>query len=218
MECYCFGAGDFYGLENRPSEDTYIVAADGGLKYAEACGLRADCVIGDFDSLGKIPEVGNVKVLPVEKDTTDMYEAVAIGEKHGCEAFHIYGGTGGRIDHTIANLQLLGAMAARGLRGFLYGNGYIITALPPKEKLQINGKKGGRLSVFSLTDRSKGVTLRGLRYPLEDHTLTNTFPLGVSNEFIGQTAVISVRSGILLVYFEREGLSADEKFAEERNG
>lgn len=199
--CYIFGAGEFFGLAELPEKNALILAADGGLRYAEECGLRADAVIGDFDSLGYIPEGENVTVLPVEKDTTDFYEAVRIGEEQGCTEFRLYGGTGGRADHTVANLSLLGSMAKRGLRGILYGNGYAFTAAFPGRAAALNGKKDAQVSVFSLTDRAEGVTLRGLYYPLENGTLTNTFPLGVSNRQIAETAEISVKSGILLVYY-----------------
>lgn len=199
--CYIFGAGEFFGLAAPPEKDALILAADGGLRYVEACGLSADAVIGDFDSLGVVPSGENVTVLPVEKDTTDLYEAVRLGEERGCTEFRLYGGTGGRADHTVANLSLLGGMAKRGLRGILYGNGYAFTAAFPSGAAVLHTKKGTQVSVFSLTDRAEGVTLRGLYYPLENGTLTNTFPLGVSNRQTEETAEISVKSGILLVYY-----------------
>lgn len=198
---YIFGAGEFFGLRELPGENAVVIAADGGLRYADACGLDVDFTVGDFDSLGYVPNGKNVSVLPVQKDTTDLYEAVRIGAAQGCTRFHLYGGTGGRFDHTVANLSLLGGMAKEGLRGFLYGDGYVVTTAFPENPLILNGEKGAGVSVFSLSDRSEGVTLRGLLYPLENGTLTNTFPLGVSNQKTEETAEISVKSGILLVYY-----------------
>ncbi len=207
-KCFCFGAGEFYGLRERPDANALIVAADGGLNAVRRCGLCADWIVGDFDSLGETPEGENVVRLPAAKDTTDLYEAVRIGEKHGCGVFHLYGGTGGRIDHTLANLQMLGGMAERGHRVYLYGNGFVFTAQAPGGAFRVGGKKGAGISVFSLSDRCEGVTLRGLRYSLDGGVLTNVFPLGVSNAFTGETAEISVKSGILLIYYsfdERNG-------------
>lgn len=198
---YIFGAGEFFGLCAPPEENAAVIAADGGLRYARECGLNVDFTVGDFDSLGYVPDGENVAVLPVQKDTTDLYEAVQIGAARGCTLFHLYGGTGGRIDHTVANLSLLGGMAEKGLRGILYGDGCAFTAVFPGNPLVLNGGGDAGVSVFSLTDRAEGVTLRGLFYPLENGSLTNTFPLGVSNRKIGETAEISVKSGILLVYY-----------------
>lgn len=198
---YIFGAGEFFGLHEPPDENAVVIAADGGLRYAEECGLNVDFTVGDFDSLGYVPRGKNVSVLPVQKDTTDLYEAVRIGAEQGCTLFHLYGGTGGRFDHTVANLSLLGGMAREGLRGFLYGDGYVITTVFPGNPLILSGENDAGVSVFSLSDRSEGVTLRGLLYPLENGTLTNTFPLGVSNRKTEETAEISVKSGVLLVYY-----------------
>lgn len=198
---YIFGAGEFFGLCEPPDENAVVIAADGGLRYAEECGLNVDFTVGDFDSLGYVPCGKNVSVLPVQKDTTDLYEAVQIGAEQGCTRFHLYGGTGGRFDHTVANLSLLGGMAKEGLRGFLYGDGYVMTTAFPENPLLLNGEKDAEVSVFSLSDRSEGVTLRGLLYTLENGTLTNTFPLGVSNRKTEETAEISVKGGILLVYY-----------------
>ncbi|MCM1417831.1 MAG: thiamine diphosphokinase [Bacteroides sp.] len=201
--CYIFGAGEFFGLVEPIAADKapLVIAADGGLRYVDALGLRADAVVGDFDSLGRVPEGGNVTVLPIEKDTTDLYEAVRLGEERGCTEFHLYGGTGGRLDHTLANLSLLGGMAERGLRGTLYGDRYAVATAYPGGALVLHKKKDTAVSVFSLSDRAEGVTLKGLYYPLEDGSLTNLFPLGVSNRMTAETAEITVKKGILLIYY-----------------
>lgn len=108
--------------------------------------------------------------------------------------------TGGRLDHTLANIQLLASLAEKGCEGVIFGEGYGITALK-NGKITLSGKKGEYVSVFSLTDISEGVDLKGLKYELSDYTLRNTFPLGVSNEFTDKTAIISVRKGTLAVYY-----------------
>ena len=57
----------------------------------------------------------------------------------------------------------------------------------------------GRLSVFSMTEKSDGVTLSDLKYELKDAVITNDFPIGISNEFIGKAASVTVEKGTLLV-------------------
>ena len=83
---------------------------------------------------------------------------------------------------------------------FFYGDGFGLTAVR-NGSISLSGRKGSYISVFSLSDASEGVALKGLKYPLENHTLTNAFPLGVSNEFTEKTAEISVSDGVLAVYY-----------------
>ena len=198
--CHCFGAGEYFGSPAETEKADMVIVADGGLKVTEKYGISPDFVIGDFDSLGAVPENENTTVLPVEKDTTDMFEAIKKGAEEGCTVFHIYGGTGGRLDHTLANIQHLKYFAEKGLRLYLHGDGYIVTAVKDGE-IALKGSKGGYVSVFSLSDISEGVSLKGLKYELSDYRLDNSFPLGVSNEFTGEEAHISVKNGTLAVYF-----------------
>ncbi len=68
--------------------------------------------------------------------------------------------------------------------------------------MKISAKKSGYVSVFSLDTRCEGVTLKGLKYPLSRYTLTNSYPIGVSNEFTGQAAEINAEKGAFLVVAE----------------
>ncbi len=198
--CHIFGAGDFFGIEEKICDDDIIIAADGGLNALNVCGAVPHYIIGDFDSLGYIPDLDNITVLPTEKDTTDMFEAVSAGVKKGCEVFHVYGGTGGRLDHTVANIQMLKFFSEKGIKLHLYGENFVITAVTDS-RISISGKSGDYVSVFALSDKAEGVTLSGLKYKLDNYTLTNAFPLGVSNEFTENAAEISVENGTLAVYY-----------------
>ena len=201
--CYIVGAGENYGLDFKPSSTDFVIAADAGIRYLEQCGITANLVIGDFDSLNNIPAHPNTMALNAEKDDTDMLAAVREGIKAGFSVFHIYCGTGGRIDHTIANLQVLAYLAQNGMRGFLFAKNNMITAIT-NQKVTFDKIPSGYISVFSYTEKSEGVNLQGLKYGLEDAVLTNTFPLGVSNEFIGKESSVSVDSGTLLIVFPKE--------------
>jgi len=105
--CYVVGAGENYGLDFQPATGDFVITADAGLCYLEEQGIRADLVIGDFDTLKCVPEHPNTIGLSEEKDDTDTLAAVREGIRAGYTCFHIYCGTGGRIDHTMANLQVL---------------------------------------------------------------------------------------------------------------
>lgn len=228
--CYVVGAGDCLGLEFQPTSEDLVIAADAGLRYLEQSGITADLIIGDFDTLENAPAGTNVITLSCEKDDTDMLAAVREGIKVGYTEFHLYGGTGGRIDHTIANLQVLAYLSENGWKGYLHcpqnsfvrpvdrelkkadyaeasGNAHgsesIITAVTNGE-LSFSQVPSGYISVFSYSEKSEGVCLQGLKYPLADATLSHTFPIGTSNEFIGEKSRISVKSGTLMIVFPRE--------------
>lgn len=206
--CVIFGAGEYYSVPTIP-EKSFIIAADGGLDRLRAMGLRADVVIGDFDSLtGPVPSPnGRTIALPAEKDDPDMLSALKIGWSHGCREFHIYGGLGGRIDHTIANIQLVALVSRHGGVGFLHGDGTVVTAVTDGElRFPASDVEPGRMvSVFSLTDESRDVNEPGLKYQLVHATMTNTHVNGVSNEFLKSTpSAINVRHGTLIVTFPEE--------------
>lgn len=203
--CYIIGAGENYGLDFTSSSNDFVIAADAGLCYLEQCGIAADLVIGDFDSINALPTHPNTLALNPEKDDTDMLAAVREGIKAGYSVFHIYCGTGGRIDHTIANLQVLAYLAQNNMRGFLFTKDSVMTAIT-NCKISFAQIPSGYISVFSYTEKSEGVYLQGLKYELNNATLTNTFPLGISNEFIGKEISVSVAAGTLLIVFPKEAM------------
>ena len=202
MACIIFCAAGFDGLLVPIRESDYIIAADGGLRHTERLGLKPNAVLGDFDSLGSIPEGANV--FPVEKDDTDAMLAIRHGLSLGHTEFLLYGCLDGpRLDHTVANFQSLQFLADHGARGYLVGRDYIVTVLK-KETLTFPESAEGILSLFCLGPDAKGVTLTGLQYPLDNGTLTSGFPLGVSNHFTGQQASVTVENGSLLCLWDRK--------------
>ncbi len=198
--CYIIGAGDLPLLYIK--KDGLVIAADGGLD--QLGDIIPDIVVGDFDSAAA-PPPENAVILPVEKDVTDMRYAADMGIENGCDTYILYGGTGGRPDHTFANYSLLCYLAEKGKTAYLLGDGFITTAIN-NDSVKIQGEIGNTLSVFSAGDRAEGVALKGLKYTLSDHTLTFSDPLGVSNSFTEPTAEISVKSGTLLIMWEEKNI------------
>jgi thiamine pyrophosphokinase len=131
--CVIFAAGSYYGNEPRGEDlpnDALIIAADGGFDHADTLGIRPDLVIGDFDSANaSIPRGIETIRLPAEHDDPDMLSALKIGWSRGCRDFFIYGALGGRIDHEIANIQLLTFLSHHGGRGILFGADSVVTAI-----------------------------------------------------------------------------------------
>ena len=198
--CYIVGAGENYGLSFKPEEDDYVIAADAGYKYLLETEITPDMVVGDFDTLKYVPDHPNIVQLKPEKDITDTWEAVTKGFEKGYKEFHLYACMGGRVEHSIANFQLLSHIAEEGGRGYLYDDRSILTVIKDSE-IEFKARDNGFISVFSLSDTSIGVDISGLKYEIEDAKLTNSFPLGVSNEFIGKPAKISVKNGTLLIVY-----------------
>lgn len=201
-KCIIFCAAGFDGLLQDVSEQDFVIAADGGLRHLEGCGVTPDAILGDFDSLGYVPE--GAEVFPVEKDDTDAVLAVRLGLEKGFREFWLYGSLDGpRLDHTVANFQTLQYLAEQGAAGYLIGKDYLVTVLRCG-KLKFPAGCDGTISVFCMGADARGVTLKGLYYPLEDGVLTAGFPLGVSNHFTGKEAEITVEDGCLLILWDRK--------------
>ena len=201
-KCLIFCAAEFDGLAAPIGEKDYLLAADGGLRHLEKLDLNPDGIIGDFDSLGFIPE--GAQVFPVEKDDTDAMLAARKGLELGFREFLFYGSLDGpRLDHTIANFQTLQFLADREAVGYLVGRDYIVTVVR-NGSIRFPAGAEGILSVFCLGPDARGVDLEGLYYPLKDGTLSSGFPLGVSNHFTDKESTVSVREGSLLVMWDRK--------------
>lgn len=199
--CFIIGAGPFFGLPVAPEPGDLILAADGGYQHCLAAGLRPDILLGDFDSLESLPQEIPILTFPVEKDDTDTMLAIKYGLEQGYRTFHLYGSTGGRMDHTLANLQGLGYLAQAGATGYLYDEHYVFTALR-NGALTLPAREEGIFSLFCLGPEAQGVSIRGAQYPLDGVPLSPFFPLGVSNHFQGSPVEIQVEEGCLLVGWE----------------
>lgn len=199
--CFIFGAGPFYGLAAVPGPEDLILAADGGYRHCLAEGLTPHLLLGDFDSLEALPPEVPVHTFPVEKDDTDTMLAVRLALEKGFRTVHLYGGTGGRMDHTLANLQALGFLAQAGARGYLYEEGFVFTAIR-NGSLTLPAREAGIFSLFCLGEEAHGVYIRGAQYPLTNADVSPFFPIGVSNHFQGNAVEIQVDDGCLLVGWE----------------
>ncbi len=200
--CCIFGAGSRYGVPEVP-DGSFIIAADGGYSYVKELGLKPDLLLGDFDSLETLPEGVNILRYKKEKDETDVLLAVMEGLERGFNVFRIYGGTGGRVDHTVANIQTLAYLANRGAKGYLYDDGRVITIIR-SGGISFPGSCKGYISVFAYGGNACGVTETGMKYSLSNATLTADDPLGVSNEFTGGESSVSVDDGMLLIIYENK--------------
>lgn len=195
--CYIFAACEGEPQNFTPEENDLIIAADAGFLKLKKYGITPHIILGDFDSMKEIPQNGEIIKHPVRKDDTDTLLAVKTGFERGYTRFVIYGGTGGRLDHTLANLQTLSFIATNGGIGFLCGNDFTATALTNKS-ISFSEKAKGNISLFSATDKCE-ISIDGLLYSLNRATVTHDFPIGVSNEFVGEESKITVHNGTAII-------------------
>ena len=199
--CFIFGALPVDTLPEMPQEGDLVIAADRGYDVALSHGIAPDLVVGDFDSLGAVPQHDHVIRLNVRKDDTDLEHAVNIAAEKGCTDYVVYGAVGGALDHTLGNIAVAEMIAKRGGRAVFYGDESSFTVIR-NGSVRLPVRDSGRASVFSLSELSRGVTIQGLSYEVENFDLPRATTRGVGNLFIGAPAEVSVTDGTLLIVWE----------------
>lgn len=206
--CVILGAGDILNYEAsaaRIPKDALVICADGGLRHCAGLGVRPGLLVGDFDSadLSQASDGVDIVRLSPEKNYTDSFHAVEEAEARGHRSLLLCGMLGGRLDHTLANLQLLASCATRGLIAALTDGLTDVypLAAPSGETacLTLEPRANHYFSLLSMVDACQGVTIQGAVYPLEDYPLSSLEARAVSNEFCGEPVRISLRGGVLVV-------------------
>lgn len=177
-----------------------VIAVDAGLKHLDDIGREPDIVLGDFDSLGYVPDVQHVIEYPSVKDASDLELAFEAARDAGCDRLFVYGALSGRLDHTLANLQVSAAMSESGYSVVLVGMDCAVQMLTGPAVCDLPALEEGIVSVFSLNDQADGVSIDGLKYALSDAELTSRTTHGLSNEFQGMPASISIQEGTIAVF------------------
>lgn len=191
---------DYEYIASFIDEDDFIVCADGGLAHAKRMGVVPNLTVGDFDSYEGEVE-GEVRRFNPEKDYTDTDIAVKAAMEKGFDEFVLLGATGTRLDHTLSNIGLLEFLAKNGKRGYVINENNIITVI--LKSSVIERKDGWHLSLIPIGG-VKGVTLKNLKYPLENYDLKFSESLAVSNEFTDKDAVVELKEGSLIVIKSRD--------------
>ena len=187
-------------LENihlNPKEYNAIICADAGLLAANRLGITATHLIGDYDSM-EIPGDLNIIKLPMEKDMTDTEAALDLALSEGFHDLTVIGGLGGRFDHTMGNIGMLAKFAPlTSSICLLDGQNLVRLMLPGSMKIPRNNYK--YLGLISYGGICRGLTVSGVKYPLDGFDLKNDTSLGVSNEILKEYAAISFDEGQLLI-------------------
>lgn len=189
-------------LRDRLPAGATVIAADSGLEQAERLGLHVDVVVGDFDSVD--PDVlaaaelagATVERHPAEKDYTDLELALRVARRLEATRVVVVGGWGGRIDHALANLLLLGAPEFAAMHVEAIGAGGRVVAV--HDHVELGGRQGDLVTLLAVGQAARGVSTEGLRYPLHRETLHPGSTRGVSNEMLGSRSRVEVEQGVLL--------------------
>ena len=189
--CIMMCAGNYHPMEIDVQPGDWVVAVDGGLQFLEKAGIEPDFLMGDFDSLEpmymetvekyRVMGADHFLQLPVVKDDTDTVMAARIGIERGFREFLIYGGLGRRLDHTMANIQTLVWILRQGGQGWLLDRETSVTVIG-EGTFRIPQDFEGTVSLFALDRELRGVTIRGMKYDVQDAVITNDYPVGCSNE------------------------------------
>lgn len=192
-----------FDLKSIIKKDDFVICTDGGMDIAMRQRIIPGLLMGDMDSISsELPRDIPVEKFNPEKDYTDLELALQKAVSLGAREVVILGGMGGRLDHTMAAIQLLSRYTGcfsslvmkdgRNMCFVLYGKKNLLHT--------IEYQADSYLSLFSLSEECRGLTISNVKYPLEGHTLFRTFPLGVSNEFSERKdALLSFDEGTLLV-------------------
>jgi len=179
-----------------------VIAADRGLEHALALGLAVEIAVGDFDSaspeaVARAEAAGTrIDRHPAEKDATDLELALDMAVSLGSKRILVLAGDGGRLDHLLATLLLLGSSryATVQIDAFVgAARVYVI-----RGAMEIEGEPGELISLLALHGAAEGVRTEGLAYPLEGETLDAGSSRGVSNVFVGDMARVTLERGVLL--------------------
>ena len=192
-------------LESCAACADLTIAADKGLEAFARAGLKPDLLLGDMDSVSEDVLLGmqadtEIDRLPCIKDDTDGVHALDVAIERGAKHITLLGALGGRMDHALANLMLLIRAQRKGVSAQILSESVCIERV--NGCMTLHGAKGDTVSLLPLGE-AKSVTIRGFFYPLEEYDLDSAYPLGISNVVTEDAASISVQSGDLLLFHNR---------------
>ena len=188
--------------------DATVIAADGGLRLSPILGLPVDVVVGDMDSVSpadlKAAEQAGARIERhrTDKDATDLELALDAAITGGAIEITVVGGTGGRLDHLLANAQLLASDRYTGVELRWLTGAEIVVVCDHMRPALIEGTPGELVSLVPVGGTAGGVVTTGLRWGLEGEDLVFGSTRGISNELSDDRATVSLREGRLLVVQE----------------
>ena len=183
----------------------YVIAADAGLEVLRPLHISPNAVVGDLDTVDKkvLEEYQNqpdieFEIHKPEKDETDTELALLTAARQGCEAVDILGALGGRMDHTIGNIQLMYQFFCQGMEVNIYDARNRLYLLGGHKVFHREKVYGKYISFLPMTETVEGLTLRGFKYPLQRRTIGLGTSLCISNELKREEGILELERGVLL--------------------
>lgn len=184
----------------------YIIAVDKGLEALDLLKIEPNYIIGDFDSINKTvldKYKYNIITLNKEKDFTDTHMALKLAIKLKSNEITIIGGTGTRIDHTLANIHILKEALDSNIKcTILDKNNKIFLIDKPADIKKDTYYK--YISLIPLTTTVESITLDGCKYLLKNATLKIGESIGISNEQLEEKTKIDFKAGILIAIYSKD--------------
>ena len=177
----------------------FIIACDGGYNNCKKLNIKPDLILGDFDSLQEF-EFNNILKFPKDKDKSDFELAIDYGFEKGFKDFEIWGAIGKRLDHTLFNISLLLRIKKEGGNANIYHPPYIVFIIDKEYNFGV--RNNGFVSFYPLTSEIKGLTIKGMKYELNEKDIYLGSTETLSNEFIGKESFVNFKEGIILVILE----------------
>ena len=197
MKAFIYTGGKInkQGITEHPKGDDLKIAADSGYDNALLLGEMPDLLLGDFDSISKKPDdkIETLEV-PAEKDFTDTQLAVETAIRRGADDIVIIGGLSGRLDHTLSNLSILEDLKKKNVHAVMT-DGFNRVRFIDSSSALIPRSHYKYLSVIAVSDVLKGVEIEGCKYPLKNAKIERVFQYAVSNEIVGNCALIAIKKG-----------------------
>lgn len=207
-EIYIFTGGnlDKQILSNIDISNKLIIGVDYGIEWLFNQNIVPDYFVGDFDSidvnlLNKLNKDYKQRIIKysVNKDETDTELALRYAITFDPDLITIVGGIGSRIDHVIANINILLQAERANIKAIIYDIKNRIQLLLPGKSCLIEKSIYKYISLIPFSESVEGINLIGFKYPLYDSTMKLGFPYGISNELISERGCISIKKGVLLV-------------------
>lgn len=197
-----------FALEILKKPFDHIIGVDGGLRFCYEQKIVPTRIVGDFDTLS--PEIltwykENTRIEIREfnpvKDATDTQIAVELALELGSSRITILGGTGTRLDHVLGNIQTMYLSLEKGIECEMLDSHNRIRLVRGQCRIRRTEQYGKYFSLIPLTTDVTGVTLKGVKYPLNRHhfTVLGSGSFGVSNEIVDDEAEILTESGIFVL-------------------
>lgn len=194
-----------------------LLVADSGMDFLYRNRIVPDVIAGDFDSVSaeayeyfirplETEELAVAEILRLNpmKDDTDTEFVIREAIRRGAKEITLLGATGTRLDHVLANVHLLGIGLQEAVEIELLDAHNRIRMITGEVKITKQEQFGKYVSLLPFDGAAKGVTLKGFKYPLTDDTIKSVSSIGISNEIEEETAIVSVREGILLMIEARD--------------